>query len=161
VITYTNVVGGPASIDDPCNLAAWQEGNTSADPCFANPGSWDDNGTTGDPNDDTWVDGDYHLKSQAGRWDPSTEDWIVDDVTSPCIDAGDPNSPTGEEPFPNGGRVNMGAYGGTAEAGKSYFGKPPCETIIAGDINGDCKVDLTDLFILMNHWLQDGQRADE
>jgi hypothetical protein len=44
---------------------------------------------------------------------------VIDDVTSPCIDAGDPNTPIGDELFPNGGVVNMGAYGGTAEASKS------------------------------------------
>jgi alpha-tubulin suppressor-like RCC1 family protein len=59
------------------------------------------------------------LKSQAGRWDPNSQTWVRDDVTSPCIDAGDPNSPIGYEPFPNGGIVNMGAYGGTTEASKS------------------------------------------
>ncbi len=143
------------------------ESNIDADPCFADPGYWanvnDPNvaavlGTPyGEPNDpnSVWIDGDYHLKSQAGRWDPDTQSWIQDDVTSPCIDAGDPNSPIGHEPFPNGGIINMGAYGGTAEASKSYFGKPVCETIIAGDINGDCKVDFDDLMILMAHWLQD------
>ena len=41
-------------------------------------------------------------------------------------------SPIGLEPFPNGGFVNMGAYGGTPEASKSYFGGPGCETIVAG-----------------------------
>jgi parallel beta-helix repeat protein len=30
-----------------------------------------------------------------------------------CIDAGDPSDPVGEEPNPNGGRIDMGAYGGT------------------------------------------------
>ena len=35
---------------------------------------------------------------------------------SPCIDAGDPNSDFGLEPEPDGGRINMGAYGNTAEA---------------------------------------------
>ena len=97
--------------------------------------------------------GDYHLRSQAGRWDPNSATWVVDDITSPCIDAGDPNSPIGYEPFPNGGAVNIGAYGGTAEASKSYFGAPPCDAILAGDINGDCRVDLTDLAILTRHWL--------
>ena len=33
----------------------------------------------------------------------------------------------------------------TAEANKSYFGQSPCQTIIAGDINGDCKVDWDNL----------------
>ncbi|MBP7050082.1 MAG: right-handed parallel beta-helix repeat-containing protein [Phycisphaerae bacterium] len=117
------------------------------DPLFANPGHW--NSAT------SWTDGDYHLKSQAGRWDPNTGGWVQDNVTSPCIDAGDPNSPIGLEPFPNGGRINMGAYGGTAEASKSYFGEPVSDTIIAGDINGDGKVDWLDLDILASHWLQD------
>ncbi len=100
--------------------------------------------------------GDYHLKSQAGRWDPVSKTWVQDQVTSPCIDAGDPNSPMGPEPFPNGGRINMGAYGGTGEASKSWFGGPVCETVIAGDINGDCLVDLKDMAILAGHWLEDG-----
>jgi len=129
-------------------------GNINLDPCFARPGYWDPNGTPDDPYDDIWVDGDYHLKSQAGRWDPARQTWVKDDVTSPCIDAGDPNSPLGLEPFPNGGRINMGAYGGTQEASKSYFGGPTCETIVSGDIDGDCKVDLQDLAILASHWLE-------
>jgi len=129
-------------------------GIIDVDPLFARPGYWDPNGTPDDPYDDIWVDGDYHLKSQAGRWDPVSQAWVKDDVTSPCIDAGDPNSPIGLEPFPNGGRINMGAYGGTAEASKSYFGGPPCETIVSGDIDGDCKVDLQDLAILASHWLE-------
>ena len=126
----------------------------TGDPQFAVQGRWDPNGTPEKLNDDFWVDGDYHLKSQAGRWDPNSGSWIEDDVTSPCIDAGDPNSPIGLEPFPNGGRINMGAYGGTAEASKSYFGGPACETVIAGDINGDCRVDFRDLQIMAGHWLQ-------
>ena len=35
---------------------------------------------------------------------------------SPCIDAGDPASLFSNEPEPNGGRINIGAYGNTAEA---------------------------------------------
>jgi len=114
-------------------------GNIGADPCFADSNN-----------------GDYHLKSQAGRWDASEGRWMTDDVTSPCIDAGDPMSPIGLEPFPNGGVVNMGAYGGAAEASKSYFGKPPCETIVAGDINGDCAVDFKDFVLMALHWLGGG-----
>jgi len=100
---------------------------------------------------------DFHLKSQAGHWDRISKSWVKDDVTSPCIDAGDPKSPVGKEPFPNGGRINMGAYGGTAEASKSYFGEPICETIIAGDINGDCRVDFVDWAIMASHWLKDAR----
>jgi len=35
---------------------------------------------------------------------------------SPCIDTGDPDLDTADEPEPHGGRVNLGAYGATAEA---------------------------------------------
>jgi len=104
---------------EPNRLTLEMHGNLDVDPCFADPGFWDPNGTPDDPNDDFWVDGDYHLKSPAGRWDQNSLTWVADDVTSPCIDAGDPNSPIGHEPFPNGGIINMGAYGGTAEASKS------------------------------------------
>jgi predicted outer membrane repeat protein len=112
-------------------------GNIDVDPLFADA-----------------ANGDYHLKSQAGRWDAVTKAWVQDTVTSPCIDAGDPGTPIMFESFPNGGVVNMGAYGGTAEASKSYFGKPVCEVIVAGDINGDCKVDLDDFAIMARHWLE-------
>ena len=128
------------------------EGNIDVDPCFVSPGYWDQNNTLDDTTDDFWVDGDYYLRSQAGHWDQESQAWMQDDVTSPCVDAGDPNSPIGTEPFPNGGRVNMGAYGAGDKAGKSYFGEPVCDVIIAGDINGDCVVDFEDLMILMSHW---------
>ena len=49
----------------------------------------------------------------------------------------------------------MGAYGGTTQASKSYFGAPPCETIMAGDINGDCRVDITDFNLMALHWSED------
>jgi len=92
------------------------EGSISTNPLFVNPGYWDPNETPDDPNDDFWIDGDYHLKSEAGRWDPNSQSWIKDDITSPCVDAGDPDSPVGDEPMPNGSRINMGAYGGTPKA---------------------------------------------
>ena len=134
-ITHTNIQGGPAAADDPDNAIVWGPGNVDVNPLFADPA-----------NDD------YHLKSQAGRWAPGKPGWVQDKLTSACIDAGDPMSPIGLEPFPNGGIINMGAYGGTAEAGKSYFGRPLCENIIAGDINGDCKVDFLDFVIMAAQW---------
>jgi hypothetical protein len=88
--------------------------------------------------------GDFHLKSQAGRWDAVLQAWVLDEVTSPCIDAGDPNRALEQEPFPNGGLVNMGVYGRTSEASKSYFGQPPCQSVEAADINGDCRIDAED-----------------
>ncbi|MCB0553513.1 MAG: right-handed parallel beta-helix repeat-containing protein, partial [Phaeodactylibacter sp.] len=55
--------------------------------------------------------------------------------SSPCIDAGSPADDYSQEPQPNGGRINMGAYGNTAEATifdsqtviLQYFVEPSCE----------------------------------
>ncbi len=81
-----------------------KKGNIMVNPSFANPDS-----------------GDYHLKSQTGRWNSNTKTWEQDDtgIYSPCIDAGDPLYPVGAEPSPNKNRINMGAHGGTAYASKS------------------------------------------
>jgi predicted outer membrane repeat protein len=155
-VSYSDVKGGPEEVyaDANCTLI-WDDGNIDSDPCFINPGYWDPNGTPWNEDNDFWVNGDYHLKSQAGRWDLNVLTWVQDEVTSLCIDAGDPASPIGLEPFPNGGIINMGAYGGTAETSKSYFGEPVCETIMAGDINGDCKVDFRDFALMASHWLEE------
>jgi hypothetical protein len=84
-------------------------GNFSKDPLFANPTA-----------------GDYHEQSTAGRWDPAANGgaggWVMDAVNSPVIDAGDPASDYSLEPAPNGGRINMGVYGDTAQASKSASG---------------------------------------
>ena len=60
---------------------------------------------------------DLHLKSEYGRWNGTA--WVTDSVTSPAIDAGKSSSDYSQEPTPNGGRVNIGAYGNTPEASKS------------------------------------------
>jgi len=72
------------------------------------------------------ANGDYHLKSQGWRWNDDGQSWTWDEVTSPCIDAGDPDSPLGNEPmsiprdpdneYGINRRINMGAYGGTCQA---------------------------------------------
>ncbi len=59
----------------------------------------------------------YHLQSAGGSWHGSA--WVADPLTSPCLDAGDPESAFGLEPVPNGGRVNLGAYGNTELASRS------------------------------------------
>ncbi len=69
--------------------------------------------------------GDYHLRSERGRYWPEHDIWVLDTVTSPCVDAGDPEADASGEPLPNGGRVNVGAYGGTLEASLSP-GEQPC-----------------------------------
>jgi len=125
-VRYNDIKGGEENIPFEIDCAlAWESGNIDIDPFFADPGYWadaDDPNLAVEPNDPNavWVEGDYHLKSQAGRFDPSGGSWMVDQVTSPCIDTGDPNMPVSDEPEPNGGIINMGAYGDTPQASKSF-----------------------------------------
>ena len=99
-ITYSTINGG------------WTgQGNLSDDPLFVAPGYWTDQ--------EVWIDGDYHLMSQTGRWDLATAVWVADGDTSPAIDAGHPSNDWDNEPQPNGGRINQGAFGGTNQASKA------------------------------------------
>ena len=70
--------------------------------------------------------------------------WITDSNTSLCIDSGDPNSDWSIEPWPNGKRINMGAYGGTFQASKN--GNP-------ADFNIDHLVNFVDFAQMANQWL--------
>jgi formylglycine-generating enzyme required for sulfatase activity len=90
---------------------------------------------------------DYHLLSERGRYRATTDEWILDDVTSPCVDGGDPNIEPTEERMPNGGRINMGAYGNTAYASMS-------EWPLKHDSNFDGIVNMLDLARLVQEWLE-------
>jgi hypothetical protein len=132
---------------EPNRLTLNTYGNMNVDPLFAGNGYWDTNNTSNIINDDFWVDGDYHLKSKAGRWDPNTLNWVHDDVNSPCIDAGDPNSGLGGELWPHGKRINMGAYGGTAMASMSLSNIGDIR-----DLNNDNLITLDDVLLLADKW---------
>lgn len=106
-------------------------GNIDADPCFADAGN-----------------GDCHLKSEAGRWNPDSQSWIEDVVTSPCIDAGDLTSDWTSELWPHGEHINMGAYGGTAQASMSLS-----EAGNVADLNIDGCVGHGDTKLLTEKWL--------
>jgi hypothetical protein len=105
------------------------EGNIDADPCFVDANN-----------------ADYHLLSQRGRYWPAHDVWVLDKVTSPCVDGGDPYDNPSGEPMPNGGRIDIGAFGGTPFASLSDWP-------IASDANHDGKVNLADLSILCEEWL--------
>ena len=128
IVYYNNAGTDAVQIDNDtatvsyCDIqAGWPgQGNIDAAPCFAEPGFWNLNGTLDDVSDDYWVTGDYHLRSQAGRWDAGSQTWLLDVLTSPCIDTGNPDSDFSGELPPNGGRINMGAYGGTPQASMSF-----------------------------------------
>jgi parallel beta-helix repeat protein len=123
------------------------EGDIIADPLFVAAGYWNDNGTP-DAGDDTWVDGDYHVRSQAGRWDAQARRWVRDKVTSSCIDAGQPSLDWTAELWPHGKRINIGAYGGTPQASMSLtdLGRQ-------ADLNHDEQVGPEDLLRVAQGWL--------
>ena len=137
-------------------------GNIEADPCFADP-----------------IRGDYHLRSRTGRWDPDRKSWVLDAVTSLCVDAGNPGSPLEDEAVSVfNRRINIGAYGGTAEASNAplrwslladltndgivdaqdfaYQTKDgyPAGMAIPGDLNKNGAVDMDDIAALLGAWLK-------
>ncbi len=115
------------------------EGNISVNPLFVDE--------TGDYRffGENHSSGDYHLKSEGHRWDVDAEIWIYDQVTSRCIDAGDPASPLGDEPMsvprdPDNRygvnlRINMGAFGGTSQASMPPMGWVLPENSSYADLN--------------------------
>jgi len=137
-------------------------GNIEADPCFADP-----------------VRGDYHLRSRTGRWDPDRGSWVLDAVNSLCVDAGNPGSLLEDEAVGVfNRRINIGAYGGTAEASKTplrwslladltndgivdaqdfaYQTKDgyPAGMAVPGDLNKNGAVDMEDIAALLGAWLK-------
>jgi hypothetical protein len=94
------------------------------------------------------VKGDYHLRSNRGRYWPEHKVWVLDEVTSPCIDGGDPEDDYSQEQQPNGERINIGAYGGTPYASMSP------EQPFSTDVNGDGVVDISDIVELIEKWLE-------
>ena len=139
--------GGTASSILAVNYTLTQQGyvgtgNITSDPLFVNA-----------------ANGDFHIRSTAGRYDPVTGQFVNDSANSPAIDAGNPSSDFSNEPSPNGGRVNMGRYGNTAEASKSgttgneaitqltwtMFPNPANENVTIACLPSGSKVDIIDL----------------
>lgn len=153
---------GPFSVSYSDVQGGWSgEGNLAVDPNFV---FFDPNGSH-----ELW---DLHLKSEFGRWDSDAGHWTSDDVTSSCIDAGDPNSVWSSETWPNGKRVNMGAYGGTIQAGRNgnpadfdvdgkvgfgdfadFAGSWALEQFCIQDLDGDGFVGWEDLAVVAENWL--------
>jgi len=148
-VSYSNIQAGQAqaSLDANSSLL-WEPGNIDTDPCFVADGYWDNNSTPEDANDDIWESGEYHLQSQAGRWEPNQSEWVTDVNTSRCIDAGNPGCVTAEEfEEPNNIRINMGVYGGTAEASKASNGWS-----LLADLTNDGIGDFMDLTYIADDW---------
>jgi predicted outer membrane repeat protein len=157
-VNHCDIKNGFSSILKNSSILNWGPGNIDVDPCFVEPGYWDPNGTPTDANDDFWVEGNYHLKSAGWRWDSIRSRWDWDDVTSRCIDAGNPGCPLADEPmviedeiYGQNLRINMGAYGGTAEASI-----PPHNWALLTDTDNNGIVDLDDFAILAMFWYDTG-----
>jgi hypothetical protein len=138
--------GAETSVVNYCCIQGWTGslggiGNIDDDPLFV------------DPNTD-----DCHLKSEGWRWDTKRHRWHYDEITSQCIDAGNPGSPLNDEllsmpddeliPWGINLRINMGSYGGTAEASM-----PPYDWALLGDINNDGVVDFKDFALQLQYWM--------
>lgn len=159
-VNYCDIKSGLSGIYNYMDLSTinWGIGNIDVDPCFVAPGYWDPNGTPTDANNDFFVVGDYHLKSAGWRWDSIRNRWDWDDVTSRCIDAGNPGCPLADEPmviedeiYGQNLRINMGAYGGTAQASI-----PPYDWALLTDTDNNGIVDLDDFAILAMFWYDTG-----
>jgi hypothetical protein len=138
-LSYCNVREGEQGIallgSPDFNLFNWGPGNIDAEPYFVDAGN-----------------GDYHLKSQGMRWDRNGNQWTRDEVTSRCIDAGNPGCVPGDEPMPHGrNRINMGAYGGTSEAST-----PPEGWALLGDLTNDGIVNFEDFMEQSINWSNSG-----
>ncbi|MHC4740456.1 MAG: hypothetical protein ACYS8Z_00940 [Planctomycetota bacterium] len=162
-IRYCCFQGGQLDIFTDRSDVHWGDGNIDTDPQFADAPL-----------------GDYHLKSQVGMRDSNEGRWTTDEVTSPCVDAGDPNSDWTAELWPHGKRINMGAFGGTAEAsmsesllgngadvdnddsvdfmdfaglGGAFHDEGP---LLTEDLNRDSTVDFFDILAFVKEWLWQG-----
>ena len=128
------------------------EGNIDADPLFVDP-----------------ANNDYHLFSERGRYWPEHDVWVLDKVTSPCVNSGDPTVDPSGEPIPNGGRINMGAYGGTAYASMSELNQPPQVSITAPEdgaqLDGPVSIEANawdrDGFVVKVEFFADGGKIGE
>jgi len=136
-VDYCNVQGDQSYVFvETGSTLTWKSlTNIDIDPNFV---SFDPGGDA-----DLW---DFHLQSTAGRWDGGIQDWVSDSTTSPCIDMGDPTCDWSGEPWPNGKRTNMGAYGGTVQASKNGN---------IADFNVDGKVNFIDFAQMAGWWNKD------
>jgi hypothetical protein len=131
-VAYSDVLGGRQAIYPLSDgQVIWNEGNMDADPLFVSPERLD-----------------FHLQSHRGRYSLEHDLWILDEQTSPCIDAGDPSLNAGDEPEST--RLNLGAYGGTALASMAL---QDCDAGPAGDADNNGLVEMLDLYVLIEQWL--------
>ncbi|KPK75771.1 MAG: hypothetical protein AMJ79_09800, partial [Phycisphaerae bacterium SM23_30] len=83
---------------------------------------------------------------------PARGGWTADLITSRCIDAGSPGFGLAKEPWDEHNlRIDMGAFGGTAEARTA-----PADWGLKADLTNDGMVDLADYAALVKDWQRQG-----
>jgi predicted outer membrane repeat protein len=129
IVTYSDIKGN------------WPgTGNINVDPCFVEPGYWDDNNTPTNIGDDFWIGGDYHLSQMAAG---QASD-------SPCVDAGSDLAAnlgmnictTRTDHVSDAVIIDMGYH----------YGSCCLVQVNAADINGQGGVDFIDYAILTSQW---------
>ncbi|MFH1369829.1 MAG: right-handed parallel beta-helix repeat-containing protein [Planctomycetota bacterium] len=134
-VSFSDIEGGQAQaqIDAGCTLN-WGAGNIDIDPNFVDPGHWDVN-NPGDPNDDFFVTGNYHLLPISG-----------------CIDLGDNTSIPPESTMDIDGEQRI--FNNIADIGADEAVTNPF------DLDNDGSVDYYELNILADEWLLAGLQTD-
>ncbi len=116
-ITYNNNVGihiSPDRVTDGYNCS-YANTFMDWDGTFGSQGSTD---ISADPRFIHLLNGDFRLKA-----------------SSPCNDVGNPADDYSTEPAPNGGRIDMGAYGGTSRATSTSANLPAYVSTTGSDAN--------------------------
>jgi predicted outer membrane repeat protein len=159
-IRYSDIRGGREGIWGVgfAGRLIWGDGNLDLDPRFIDPNRPAGGGSV--------AVGDLHLASASGRWNAEDALWVQDDGFSPCIDAGIASTAWGGETWPNGLRLNMGAYGGSAQASRSpdllteladpnnreQEKRRHSYLKLAADFTGNRAVDLLDFALFAQSW---------
>jgi parallel beta-helix repeat protein len=127
-VMFSDIEGGQSQVfvDPSCTLH-WGSGNIDIDPNFVEPGHWDVN-NPGDPNDDFFVTGNYHLLPISG-----------------CIDLGDNTSLPPESTMDIDGEQRV--FNGIVDIGADEAVTNPFDL----DTNG--RVDYYELNVLADEWL--------
>ncbi len=142
---YCNVTGLDQGhyVDTQCTLI-WGEGNIDVEPMFADAANRD-----------------YHLKvpRAAGTAASAIGFWMTAGImTRPMMKTVPVSMPATLRLEPatnygaNGGSPNIGAYGGTEQASRSASQKC-CMMCLPADFNCDCLINLEDLTIMLEDWL--------
>jgi hypothetical protein len=156
-VSFSDIEGGQAQamVDAGCTLN-WGPGNIDIDPNFVEPGHWDVN-NPGDPNDDFFIIGNYHLLPTSGCIDlgnnaavPSVSTADIDGeqrIFNDIVDIGADEVFANPVDLDDDGFINY--YELDVLTNEWLLTTPALQT----DFNSDGIVNLEDLALLARQWL--------